>query len=83
MWDLSSPTRDRTSALGSESLQPNHWTTRESPGLVFWRNLLTLTTTSPGFLLFICLFLIYFFWGGVRGVAVTHSLRDLNSPSRD
>lgn len=29
LWDLSSLTRGQTQVLGSESLSPNHWTTRE------------------------------------------------------
>ena len=31
MWDLSSPTRDRTHAPSIGSSEFNHWTTRESP----------------------------------------------------
>ena len=36
MWDLSSPTRDRTHTpcIGRQSL--NHWTAREVPSLWFW-----------------------------------------------
>ena len=36
MWDLSSPTRDRTRTpcIGRQSL--NHWTTREVPNCFFW-----------------------------------------------
>lgn len=29
LWDLNSLTRDQTQVLGSESVIPNHWTTRE------------------------------------------------------
>ena len=36
MWDLSSPTRDRTHAPSIGSSEFNHWTTRESS----WRRLL-------------------------------------------
>ena len=31
MWDLSSPTRDRTCALALEAWSLNHWTAREVP----------------------------------------------------
>ena len=31
-WDLSSPTRDGTWALGSESTESNHWTAGEFLG---------------------------------------------------
>ena len=31
MWNLSSPTRDRTRAPALEAQSPNHWTTREVP----------------------------------------------------
>ena len=31
LWDLSSPTRDRTRAPSSEAPSPNHWTAREIP----------------------------------------------------
>ena len=34
LWDLSSPTRDRTRALALKALSPNHWTDREFPGLL-------------------------------------------------
>ena len=38
MWDLSSPTRDRTltPCIGRQSL--NHWTTREVPALLIFRS---------------------------------------------
>ena len=32
LWDLSSLTRDRAQALGSESAESNNWTAREFPG---------------------------------------------------
>ena len=31
LWDLSSPTRDRIWTLGTERVEPDHWTTRELP----------------------------------------------------
>ena len=34
LWDVSSLTRDRTRAPGSESMSPNHWTSREVPGVL-------------------------------------------------
>ena len=36
MWDLSSPTRDRTCAPCSERRSLNHWTTEEVPGAWFF-----------------------------------------------
>ena len=36
MWDLSSPTRDRTCTLPAlEAPSPNHWTTSEVPTFPF------------------------------------------------
>ena len=37
LWDLSSPSRDRTWALSSERWSPNHWTTRDFPRKAFLR----------------------------------------------
>ena len=34
LWDLSSLTRNGTGALTVKVQSPNHWTARESPGLV-------------------------------------------------
>ena len=36
LWDLSSPTRDRTQAPAVKVLSPNHWTAREFPPLKFY-----------------------------------------------
>ena len=35
LWDISSPTWDRTQVHGSESESPNHWTTREFPEISY------------------------------------------------
>ena len=46
LWDLSSPTRGWTQALGSESADPNHWTVREVLLICFMWNKPPFPTTN-------------------------------------
>lgn len=39
LWNICSPTRDRTQDRGSESAESNHWVTRESPKIVIFLSL--------------------------------------------